>query len=176
MEGFLYQNNKILLNGDVLGKLYSPTKSLQVNVRCIQNYYMYLWCPISGTFLKQTLIRCQRYPLVEGSTVSTDTFSLSLPSGCYSQGYQGYSGPVSNLIWSTPPIRHLAISSAFFGRVQYIMMNSSAIVNSETKTLPDQENHDEKEVWHKHRHIPSPAEISLHTWKKITLLWLWCKK
>lgn len=50
------------------------------------------------------------------------------------------------------------------------MMNSSAIVNSETKTLPDQENHDEKEVLHKHRHIPSAAEISLHTWKKITLL------
>lgn len=74
----------------------------------------------------------------------------------------------SYLIWSPPPIRHLAISSAFFGWVKCKMMNSNAILNSETKTLPDQENRDEKEVWHKHRHIPSPAEISLHTWKKIT--------
>ena len=51
------------------------------------------------------------------------------------------------------------------------MNNEEFLSVTVNKALPGQENLDEKEVWHKHHHIPLPAETSLHTWKKNKIIW-----
>ena len=51
------------------------------------------------------------------------------------------------------------------------MNNEEFLSVTVNKALPGQENLDEKEVWHKHHHIPLPAETSLHIWKKNKIIW-----